>query len=129
MPDFYRTARVIFNPFIKDGEKAKAIRHLYGSHEASWAVHCEGYTSNSLKLFLNNYGFKVFKIRRNSWKGTYNFEIIARKKTLGLDMKNLESITKDYLKLFLVDQSEQELFHIWMNIYKKQIKKSLISPQ
>ena len=125
VPDFYRTAKVIFNPFIKDNKKARATRHLYGSHEAPWAIHCEGYTPKSLSLFLKNYGFKVLKIKKNSWKGTYNFEIFAKKSTCTLDLYNLEVNTIKYLKSFLVDKSEQRIFNIWMKAYRKQLKKMI----
>jgi len=124
VPDFYRTAKVIYNPFIKDSEKTKAIRHLYGSHEAPWAVHCEGYTPESLSTLLKMYGFKINKINKNSWKGTYNFEIFANKFSENLNKEQFKQITKNYLKQFLVDESESELnlLFVWMNEYKKQIK-------
>lgn len=127
VPDFYRTAKVIFNPFIKDNKKARATRHLYGSHEAPWAIHCEGYTPKSLSLFLENYGFKVLKIKKNSWKGTYNFEIFATKFSKNINIKQFEKITCNYLKKFLVDEStEQRLLNLWIGLYKKQIKQIIL---
>lgn len=127
VPDFYRTAKVIFNPLAKESQKTKALRHLYGSHEAPWAVHCEGYTPESLSKFLENYGFKITKVRRNSWKGTYNFEIISEKSVTNLNITSLENITKNYLKQFLIDRSKSELhlLSVWMEIYRKQIRKNV----
>lgn len=125
VPDLYNTARTIINPFANNYAKTKAIRHLFGSHEASWAIHFEGFTSSSLKRFLENYGFKVIKSNKNSWKGTHNIEILAEKKQIGFDSKKPEKITKNYLKQFLIDESESELklLSIWMDEYKKQVKK------
>lgn len=125
VPDFYNTAKVVLNPLAKNGEKTKAIRHLYGSHEAVWAVHCEGYTPKSLSLFLRNYGFKIIKIIKNPWKGIYNFEVFARKSNTELDVANLKQITKNYLKQFLIDESELRLLFTWMKVYENQIKKTL----
>lgn len=126
VPDFQRTARVVLNPFNTGRKKLLATRHLYGSHEADWAVHCEGYTPKSLSKLLKMYGFKINKIDKNSWKGTYNFEIVANKINDELNKKHFEKITRIYLKQFLVDESESELklLSVWMNEYKKQIKKN-----
>jgi len=123
VPDFQRTAKAILNPLNISEKKLKAIRHIFGSHEAKWAIHCEGYTSKSLSILLKMYGFKIIKIDKNSWKGTYNFEITASKFSENLDQKQLENITENYLKQFLIDESESELklLSVWMNEYKKQI--------
>lgn len=123
VPDFQRTARIILNPLNISAKKFKAIRHLYGSHEAKWAIHCEGYTPESLNLLLKMYWFKIIKITKNSWKGTYNFEITASKSSENPDKKESENITKKYLKQFLIDESESELklLSVWMSEYKKKI--------
>lgn len=123
VPDFYRNAKVVLNPFASKKMKFIALRHLGGSHEADWAVHGEGYTIKSLSYLLGEYGFKVFKTRRNKWKGTYNFEVIAMKKVLNLNLKSLENITRNYLTLFLIDKSETKLFNTWLDIYQKQMKR------
>jgi len=126
VPDFQRTARIVLNPFNTGRKKLLAIRHIFGSHEVNWAVHCEGYTLKSLSVLLRMYGFRINKIDKNSWKGTYNFEIFANKISERLNKKQFEKITKNYLKQFLVDESESELrlLSVWMNNYNKQIKKS-----
>lgn len=125
VPDFQRTAKVVLNPFNTDRKKLLAIRHIFGSHEAQWAIHCEGYTPESLSTLLKMYGFKINKINKNSWKGTYNIEVIANKISEKQNKKQFEKITINYLKQFLVDESESELklLAVWMNEYKKQIKK------
>lgn len=126
VPDFQRTARVVLNPFSTGRKKKLAIRHLYGSHEAQWAIHCEGYTPKSLSTLLKMYGFKINKINKNSWKGTYNIEVIANKISEKQNKKQFEKITINYLKQFLVDESESELklLSVWMMMYKKQMKQT-----
>lgn len=123
VPDFQRTAAVVLSPFSATRRKLLAIRHLYGSHEAQWAIHCGGYTPESLSTLLELYGFRKIKIDNNSWKGTYNFEIIAEKFTKHLNKKNLEKISRNYLKNYLVDErAEQKLLSIWMGVYKKHMQ-------
>jgi predicted SAM-dependent methyltransferase len=126
VPDFGRTAWSILNPFASFKKKGVAERHIFGSHEAEWAVHCEGYTPASLRKFMEMYGFKVFQIKKNKWKGTYNFEIIANKLYSELTKKDFVLVTEGYLRNFLVDESDSErkLLTIWMDIFNQQIEKS-----
>lgn len=126
VPDFQKTARVMLSPFASLKRRSIAQRHLFGSHEATWAVHCEGYTPRGLNYMVEQYGFKVQKISRNAWKGTYNFELIARKSDRMLTKEDFRCITEEYLRNFLVDKSDSEckLLSVWMDIYQKQADKS-----
>jgi predicted SAM-dependent methyltransferase len=126
VPDLYRTGKIIFNPFRSFKKKMVAIRHLFGSHEADWGVHCEGYTPRSLKKMLAAYGFKINKVKKNSWLGTYNFEIIAEKYNSNLNNKELKLFTEQYLKNFLIsDENEQKMLKVWLKIYDDQLKKTI----
>lgn len=126
VPDFQKTARAILSPFSSFKERAVAERHLFGSHEAVWAIHCEGYTPVMLKKIIEAYGFKVIRILKNSWRGTYNFELFGEKKPAKITRSDFEGITAEYLKNYLLDDSESEtrLLRVWMEIYIKQIEKS-----
>lgn len=122
VPDFERTAKIVLSPLATSRKKLLAIRHLYGSHEAQWAIHCQGYTPANLRTLLELYGFKINTLSNNSWKGTYNIEIIAAKSLENLSKNTLEQITRDYLKNYLVDESaEQKLLRVWMEVYKRQM--------
>ena len=101
-----------------------AERHLFGSHEAHWAVHCEGYTTKILGKMLESFGFRVCKVRRNSWRGTYNFEIFAKKRASGLTRADCEAAARRYLANFLVDDTEQKLLDVWMQLYRGQVGRS-----
>jgi hypothetical protein len=124
VPDFNRTARIIFNPFASLRKQAVAERHLFGSHEAHWAVHCEGYSSKILAAMLESFGFSIINIRRNSWRGTYNFEIIAKKSTSGATRQDFEAAARKFLTNFLVDASEEKLLDVWMEMYRVQVERS-----
>lgn len=124
VPDLHKTARVMLSPFKSLKSQAVAERHIFGSHEASWAVHCEGYTPAMLKKFVESFGFKVIKIMKNNWRGIYNFELIAEKNEKKLTVEQFEAITEIFLKNFLVDYSESEikLLKVWLDLYNKQVK-------
>jgi predicted SAM-dependent methyltransferase len=124
VPDFTRTARAILSPLSSLKKKAVAERHLFGSHEAHWAVHCEGYTTGLLEAMLKSAGFKVEKVRKNAWRGTYNFEIIATKIRALETRQDLEHNCQAFLGNFLVDDSEQKLLEVWMDMYRAQVERS-----
>jgi hypothetical protein len=125
VPDFQKTAQAMLSPFHSFRCQAVAERHLFGSHEAEWAVHCEGYTPKLLALMVNRYGYKVRKLVRNSWKGTYNFELITEKNSRQITRSEFQDITAKYLRCYLVDEkAEAKLLAVWMEIYGDQIQKS-----
>lgn len=126
VPDFQKTASVILNPIATFKKKALAERHLFGSHEAHWALHCEGYTPDMMKKMISCYGFKVNKIRKNSWMGTYNFELFAEKTSQRITRNDFDAITETYLRSFLVNDGETEtrLLNTWMRIYSHRLDNS-----
>lgn len=109
VPDFQRTAFTVLNPFSISRSRTVALRHIFGSHEAFWAVHCEGWTVSQLSNLLKKLEFEILEIKKNSWKGTYNFEVIARKNDNDLSQADSEKMVKDFLSDYLVDSSEGEL--------------------
>jgi Methyltransferase domain len=125
VPDFRRTAFVVLNPLSSSRSKTVAIRHIFGSHEASWAIHCEGWTASQLSNLLKRLEFKMLELRKNSWKGTYNFEVIARKNAIDLSKVESEKRVEDFLSGYLVDSSQGELklLSVWMDEYRNQINK------
>lgn len=125
VPDLEKMAQNITSRFSSNRKKMMAERHIFGSQEAPWAVHFAGYTPSRLTSFLEKYGFKVIKIKKNHWKATANIEIFAVKNNQKITLKKFEEITRQYLRQFLVDNSssEQKLLKVWMKDYHDQIKK------
>lgn len=124
VPNFHRQALDILHPQSSFSTQALGIRHLFGSHEASWAVHCEGYSPQSLQYILEQYGYSITEIRENDWEGTYNFEIIAYKNTKSKTKDKYLEITHGILFNYLLNSSEYSLLDIWLKIYKFQVENS-----
>ncbi len=123
VPDLFKMIILIVNPISSYKTKSKAIRHIFGSHEADWAIHFEGYTSKSLSKLLSMYGFKILKINRLHWKNTYNIEVIAQK-NIEYQKNDFENLTKSYLSNFLIDNSDSELklLETWICLYNRQLE-------
>jgi hypothetical protein len=129
VPDFEKTGKVALSRFSSKKEKAVAMRHIFGSQEAHWAVHFEGYTPFSLSHVMALYGFKVSEVRKNSHLGTYNIEVIATK-VKDISAAEAATITRNYLTGYLVADvpSEQLMLDTWMLDYEKQVKNTIALP-
>jgi hypothetical protein len=123
VPDLSRIARVFVNPLSSIKSRAVAERHLFGSHEASWAAHYEGYDERLLSYVISAFGFEIIKIRRTSWRGTHNIHIFAKK---NYDLKSInyaKEIGEKLLSKFLVDNTsgELEILKVWMHMFNEQL--------
>lgn len=124
VPDLGRIARVFVNPFSSVRSRAVAERHLFGSHEAQWAAHYEGYDEKLWKFLLEKFGFKVTKVRRKSWRGTHNIHIFAKKIIHIETVDQAISAGNEYLAAYLVDETpgELDMLNIWMEEFVKQLQ-------
>lgn len=124
VPDFTRTARAALSCFSTQRSKKIALRHLYGSNEAEWAVHYEGYSAWLLKSLVETFGYTVLRLSRNSWRGTSNVEITAEKDEV-LDEQPASARAHVYLEGFLVSiDDERPLLDVWMQTFRDQYAKS-----
>lgn len=126
VPDFDKSASRVLSPFTRNGQKCVALRHIFGSQEASWANHCEGWSEGRLRTVFKKFGFQPEKITKSSWRCTYNIEIIATKTNKTMKKNEFEQIAKSILADYLVDKSLSEirLSQVWMKIYNEQVRKT-----
>lgn len=129
VPDFDRTVLIVLNPFTSKRQKGIALRHIFGSQEASWAIHLEGWSSKRLRLLLENSGFVIETEKRNSYKGTHNFEIHAIKTSKNLDKEDFSLVAKNWLTNYMVDDSSTEIkmLSTWINDFSNQLAKTWAS--
>lgn len=121
VPDFDATAKYYMRPWRRLFKKGTALRHLFGSHEAHWAIHCEGYTRQTLQALLKAAGFEKIYFKKNSWRGTFNIEAFATKAVSKSFDEQIHDVSK-YLELYLVDASEHALLEEWINLFQKHFK-------
>jgi hypothetical protein len=124
-PNFGRTGIAALNPFLSWQKKMIAQRHIFGSQEAHWALHFEGYTTAIYKKLLPMFGFKIKTIKKNSWVGTYNIEVIAEK-IQDISKQKAFFNASEYLKYYLVSstESEQLLLKTWLQNFSDQLDKT-----
>lgn len=125
VPDFFRTVLAYLSPLNSFHEKMVGIRHIFGSQEASWAVHFDGYDIARFKKMFELFGFEIIEKKKSSWMGTYNIEIIAKKTEKVFSKDEYQEAAKVYLSQFCLDGSESEkiMLEVWMNNFRTQIDK------
>ena len=114
-PDFARSARTLLWKRSQAGQM-KILRHVFGSQEASWAVHLDGWYPAKFRWVLGELGYERLRTRRSSWRGTFNVTIRARKPQ-GRPRRRQELLEAGdrILRKSLVDDSptEQRMFEVW----------------
>ena len=119
VPDIQRTFLSVFFSFWSLRRRMVGIRHIFGSHEAHWAIHMEGWTKGTLSKAIETFGFKVTEVKRNSWRATYNLEIIATKTEdvpLSVVLERAEVLFKNYL--LDEEATEMQVLHLWLKSLK-----------
>lgn len=130
VPDLERTARAVLSPFSTRRRRLVAERHLFGSHEAHWANHYEGYSTSLLSYMLETFGFQMRVVKRGSWKGTYNIDVTAVKVEQIGSEQDLDRRLQQYLENFLLNENPDELklLSIWLSDARAQWEKSRALP-
>ena len=123
VPDFDRTGLKALLPWTSRRAKSVAVRHLFGSHEAAWAAHWEGWHRGSLETLLKGLGYRRLRFVRSHWKGIHNIEVTAQK---GAALSKTEATARSraFLGDYLVDDSASELrlLEVWMGMFQDQIE-------
>lgn len=89
----------------------KIIRMLYGSHEANWAYHINGWTLDSLSYILEKLGYSL--LNYNTYGNPFSAEFpncginIVFKKDI--EILNLKDIARDFLKQYVHPTAEYPL--------------------
>lgn len=90
------------------------IRHIFGSHEASWAIHYDGWYKEKFVNVLTQLGFEIESITPYSWSCLDNITVVAKKKK-DLSIRELSKRAKEVLNFSRVNttESEVEMGKVW----------------
>lgn len=121
-PDFDGCARVVLDPAAPQRDKAVCLRHLFGSHEASWAYHLEGWNEQRFRHTLGRLGYHVAAIEHGQYKGIANVTATAARGTVPAAADQRARVA-ELLAESLVDDSpsEKDLLAIWLRAYDELI--------
>ncbi|MBI5799635.1 MAG: glycosyltransferase [Verrucomicrobia bacterium] len=114
-PDAEASARLLTEPQPSFAQKQVVLRHLFGSHEAAWAVHYDGWYPAKYQRVLGALGFGEVHCQLGEWQMTRNVTATAVKVVMR-SPGELATAVADILRENLVDASASEtrLHSIWM---------------
>ncbi len=127
-PDFAKGIK----RYLKENSFSKRqviIRHLFGSQEASWALHYDGWSEDKFRYILSKLGFQVISATHSSWLCTDNIEVKAQKQSQ-LQIDQLKEIGREFLKFSMVDQtpSEVRMWEGWCVDFEKALDQMVSKP-
>lgn len=113
-PDFEASIKMLVNPRYSYQQKQSILRHLSGSHEASWAIHCDGWYKDKFYRVLTALGFEEITFELTEWQLTRNIIVRAKKKHSRAP-KVLHNAACQVLRDSMVDtsSSEEKLWQLW----------------
>lgn len=119
-PDFRESIKQILSDEYSYNEKQVIMRHIFGSHEASWANHYDGWYHEKFKHILELFGIEITASVPNSYLMIRNITIYGTKK-INYSFEQLKNIAHQVLKESMVNTSSSEiaLWTIWCNEFDK----------
>lgn len=125
VPDFGQACKQYLNPLVPHKNKYQVLRHIFGSHEAHWAVHWEGWDKSRLHEIFTMIGFENIQIIQKKNGILRNIQILANKPSVKIGLPHNDQI-KTYFRKYLISQTrEVPLLDEWLKMYKNQLRISL----
>jgi len=125
-PDFDASMHQLVSSEYSYQEKQAILRHVFGSHEAKWAIHCDGWYKAKFEHVLITLGFEIVSIHQESYLLTRNVFVVARKK-INFDADTLALRAKDILRESLICDSETEMLKIWQTDFEHAFKQMILN--
>ncbi len=128
-PDVMGSAWSLVLPWTSKAKKQQVVRHLFGSHEAAWAAHWDGWYEDRFRETLSSFGFSKFKFDNTHWGALYNIEVIATRGAQTFSFDQYEGIVNRLLTSSLVTHSskrskndiadsEKAMLNVWLREWK-----------
>lgn len=125
-PDFDASIKQLASSEYDYKTKQAILRHVFGSHEARWAIHCDGWYKEKYEHILTQLGFEIVSIHYGGYLMIRNI-IVTAKKITNLDPESLAIRAKDILRESLVVPCEEALMQpIWEKDFEKTLNKMII---
>ncbi|MCL5030011.1 MAG: glycosyltransferase [Bacteroidetes bacterium] len=113
-PDLEGCISLLIDKALSYQQKQAVLRHVFGSHEAKWAYHYDGWYEEKYKYILTRLGYEITNIEHTEYELTRNIVITAQKK-IGIKFNEIVESGKQILRDSMVNNSETEerLWKIW----------------
>lgn len=125
-PDLMASAKDINSFWVSHNIKQQIIRHIFGSNEAAWAVHYDGWYKQKFINILSKLGFEGIKIKKNKYQNLRNIEVFAVRNNYVFSDAEYEDISKEILIESLITvgkiipESEAVMLNTWLQKWSSQ---------
>jgi predicted SAM-dependent methyltransferase len=121
-PDFQESMKQLLSTDYSYTQKQIIMRHIFGSHEASWANHYDGWYDEKFRHILYAFGFTIQQCEQSSYLVLRNITIRATKNR-NLSVQELKRIGHEILSESMTDRSGSEhgLWQIWCNEFDRAV--------
>lgn len=118
-PDAEVTSLLVFASDLPWREKQAALRHIFGSHEAHWAVHWDGWYKAKYEAIFPQFGFADLEFEQDGWKMIR--QIVCRsRKVREIPFEKMIESAEEILRWSTVDDTDGEvaMWRVWCDIMK-----------
>lgn len=117
-PDFEGSMQLLMNSRYSYTQKQSIMRHVFGSHEAHWAMHYDGWYKDKFEHVLSALGFTNIYCEFTQWQLTKNI-IVRAQKTAAAPAEIVQHRAKQILRDSMVDNSssEEKMWQTWCSLF------------
>ena len=123
-PDFGEAIKQLLSPSYTYVQKQIIVRHIFGSHEANWATHYDGWSKEKYEHILPKLGLTITSVEQKQYMVLKNITVRAQK-IHSLSKASLVQACHEILAESLTDQSQSEraLHALWCSEFDHAFKK------
>lgn len=116
-PDFLGSVQAWLGD-ISFKRKQTLLRHIFGSQEAFWALHYDGWYKEKFEHVLQTIGYKIITISSSNYLDLVNVTVRAQKID-DISVDELSMRSKNLLKEYMVNQaaSEHKMWRVWCDVF------------
>ena len=129
-PDLMASAWLMVSPFVGRDQKLEVVRHLFGSHEAHWAAHWDGWYGDRFQSTVSALGLNDIRLKKTKWGRLRNIEVTAIKNEKIFRAQDIRDEVQELLSKSLVkhrdgsfqngiSESEQTMLNVWMSDWER----------
>jgi len=127
-PDAMACFKQMVSLFTNFSAKQQVMRHLFGSHEAGWAFHADGWYEDKFRITLSKLGYSNIQVVKTKWEMLRNIEVSATKspaklnyidyKTAAEELLTMSAVRMKQEKEYIVPQSERSMIKLWVDLWR-----------
>lgn len=122
-PDFEASIRVMLQANLAYKQKQISLRHIFGSHEAHWAYHYDGWYKAKFEHVLGAIGFAQISCHALIHNPLIPSILVHAYKPAPLPVAILKEASKTILRDSMVDEGDASMWAVWCQAFDRAMGK------